>query len=237
MVAGPGRRRIALWLTGRVEFPLLASLPEAARQGLLDHARRRRFARREMVFHEGDPADSLHLVRSGRLGVQVSTPDGQVAMLRVLTPGQHFGDMALVGAGRRRSATVVALEPAETLSISSTTFHALRAQHPEVREVVLTALVLRVDDLSQRLLEAQYDGLDRRVARHLALLCEAYADPAEPDGPVEVPLTQEQLAAFVGGTRPSVNAVLRRLEDRRIIELSRGRLVVRDRAALVARLA
>lgn len=219
-----------------MEFSLLASLPEEARRTLLGSVRRRTFARREVIVHEGDPADSLHLVRSGRLAVQVSTPGGQVAMLRLITPGEYFGEVALLDReASRRTATIIALEPAETWSISSTAFDALRARHPEIQQVVMTALAERVEDLSRRLLEAMYDGLDRRVFRQLVYLSEVYAEGTV-SGPVTIPLTQETLAEFVGGTRPSVNAVLQRLQERGLIELTRGRIVVRDRAALEARL-
>ena len=219
-----------------MEFSLLASLPAETRATLLASARRRTFARREVIVHEGDPADSLHLVHSGRLAAQVSMPSGQVAMLRLITPGEYFGEISLLEqADHRRSATIIALEPAETWSITSATFHALRGRHPEIQQVVMTALAERVDDLSRRLLEAMYEGLDRRVFRQLAYLCEVYADGPS-SAPVTIPLTQETLAEFVGGTRPSVNAVLQRLQERGLIELTRGRIVVRDRAGLSARL-
>ena len=218
-----------------MEFSLLASLPSDARASLLASARRRTFERREVVVHEGDPADSLHLVHSGRLAAQVSMPSGQVAMLRLITPGEYFGEISLLEqADHRRSATIIALEPAETWSIASPAFHALRERHPEVQRLVLTALAERVDDLSRRLLEAMYEGLDRRVYRQLVYLCDVYA-PAATSSSVTIPLTQETLAEFVGGTRPSVNAVLRRLQERGLIELTRGRIVVRDRAGLSAR--
>ena len=59
-----------------MEWPLLASLAESDRERLLASTRRRSFAKGEVVVHEGDPADSLHLVESGRLAVRVTTVDG-----------------------------------------------------------------------------------------------------------------------------------------------------------------
>ena len=56
-----------------MDWPLLASLAEDDRRAVLAATRLRRFARGEVVVHEGDPADSLHLVESGRLAVRVST--------------------------------------------------------------------------------------------------------------------------------------------------------------------
>ncbi|MFV0458546.1 MAG: Crp/Fnr family transcriptional regulator [Actinomycetales bacterium] len=221
------------------DFALLQSLSPQARASLLQRARRRTFARRDVVVQEGDPADSLHLVSSGRLAVRASTADGESALLTILVPGDYFGELALMpGRSGRRTATVLALEPAETLSIDSGTFRDLRASHPDVQEVVAEALARRVEDLSARLLEALYMSLDVRVCRRLDHLATIYADrdAGHRQGPagVVIPLTQEALAEFVGGTRPSVNIVLRRLQHEGVIEVSRGRVTIRDRRALSA---
>ena len=56
-----------------MQFALLDGLDERERRELLATARRRRFGRREVVFHEGDPGDSVHLVVSGHLAVRVTT--------------------------------------------------------------------------------------------------------------------------------------------------------------------
>lgn len=187
-------------------------------------------------MHEGDVADSLHLVVSGRLAVQVSTPSGQIATLNVIKPGEYFGEISLLDHRRpRRTATIVALEPTETRSISKGAFHKLREEHPAVLYLVTVALAESVDRLSQRLLEAMYDGLDHRVYRQLAVLAEVYADPPSSDQ-VTIPLTQEVLAEFVGGARPSVNVVLKKLEDRGLVRIARGKVTVLDRRGLMARL-
>ena len=88
--------------------PYLAVLSEEDRRELLRIARRRRFARNEVVFHEGDPADTLHLLDRGHVGVRTTTPLGDVALLSVLGPGEAFGEMALIDQSPR-NATVVAL--------------------------------------------------------------------------------------------------------------------------------
>jgi CRP-like cAMP-binding protein len=73
-------------------------------------------------------------------------------------------------------------------------------------------------------------GLDRRVYHALAWLADLYGGAGE--GPVVVPLTQEQLADYVGGSRPTVNQVLQRLVAQGVVELGRGRFTVLDRPAL-----
>ena len=113
--------------------------------------------------------------------------------------------------------------------LSAAAFHTVREQFPAVNQILVDLLAERVRELSNRLLESMYVGLDRRVYRCLLRLDAVYADGS---GPVVVPLTQDQLSDLVGGTRPSVNQVLQRLQDQRVIELGRGRVVVLDRQTL-----
>lgn len=221
----------ALWaaallcLTEAVEWPLLDSLSAADRAHLLSSARRRAFARGEVVFHEGDLGDSLHLVRTGRLAVQVFTTTGEAATLNVLRPGDFFGELALLRErpAPRRTASVVALEPAQTLSLSGVAFHAICDQHPRIERLMVTMLAQRVEELGQRLLEALYVGVDQRVCRRLLELTHIYGGR---DTPTVIPLTQDHLADLAGASRPTVNQVLQKLASLGVVDLHRGRIEV-----------
>jgi CRP-like cAMP-binding protein len=218
-----------------VDWPLLTPVPAPERELLLAKTRRRSYPRGEVLVREGDPSDSLHLVESGRLAVRVDTPAGDTAIFNVLGPGDWFGELSLLGSAERvRTATVVALEPATTRSLSTADFTELRRRHPATGELLLTLLSQRVDELSSRLVEVMYDGLDRRVYRRLLDLVGSYRTD-EGDGAVTIPLTQEQLAGLVGGTRPSVNEVLQRLAREGVVELGRGRTVVLQPSGLARR--
>jgi CRP-like cAMP-binding protein len=214
-----------------MEWGLLSSLSDDDRRQVISAARRRSFARGEVLVHEGDPADSLHLIDSGRVAVRVSTPTGERATLNILSPGDYFGELSLVRRGdRHRSATVVALEPTETLVVSVAAFDELCRRYPGFEQLLVAALARRVEQLSGRLLDALYVGLDRRLYRCLLDLARVYG--ADDGGNATIPLTQEHLADLVGGTRPSVNQILQRLSAQNIVELQRGRVVIRDATAL-----
>ena len=218
-----------------MDWPLLSPLPADERERLLAQTRRGSYARGQVLVREGDPSDSLHLVQHGRLAVRVDTPAGETAMLNVLSPGGWFGELSLLGSDAPvRTATVVALEPATTLTLSTAAFTALRRQHPATGELLLGLLSRRIEELSSRLVEVMYDGLDRRVHRRLLDLVRTYGSGSV--GAVTIPLTQEQLAELVGGTRPSVNEVLQRLAREGVVELGRGRTVVLDPGELARRL-
>jgi CRP/FNR family transcriptional regulator, cyclic AMP receptor protein len=216
-----------------VKWELLDGLADTEVQALLSIARRRRFARGEVVFHEHDPADTLHLIDKGRFVVRVGTPLGDTAILAVLGPGDMFGELSLLGdADARRSATVAALEAGETRSVHRLDFERLRATHPESANVLISILAGQVRRLSRHLLEALYVPADKRVLRRLLEVGRLYG---EGDGPSVVPLTQEDLAGLAGTSRATVNRVLREEEARGTVKLGRGRTTLLDEETIARR--
>jgi CRP-like cAMP-binding protein len=212
-----------------VKWRLLGDVPEEQVRLLLSVARRRRFDRGEVVFHREDPGDSLHLVTVGHFAIKVASPLGDTVTIAVRGPGDNFGEMALVGAEARRSATVEALERAETFEVYKADFERLRGDHPGVDQVLTAFLVGAVRSLNERLLEALYLPADRRVLRRLVELTRVYGDD---EAPRALPLTQEELAEFAGASRGTVNRVLREEQRRGTLELARGSTIVRDAEAL-----
>src|SRR6266508_4408267 len=104
-----------------MRWELFSDLPSGELQRVLTVARRRTFARGEVVFHERDPADSLHLIEKGRFAVRVTTPLGETAMLAIRGPGEAFD----VGAERRvlrrlRDLATVYGDGSETVTIPLT---------------------------------------------------------------------------------------------------------------------
>lgn len=205
-----------------MEWQLLADVPDETLRAVLSIARRRTFAKNEIVFHRGDPADSLHLIVKGRFAVRIATPLGDTATLAVRGPGDAYGELALLGEESARSATVSALEPAETRSIYRGDFIRLRREHPRVNEVLTGILAERLRRLSEQLIEAYYVPADRRVLRRVRELAEIYGGSEA----VVVPLTQEDIAGLAGTSRATVNRVLREEERRGTVELQRAKTVV-----------
>jgi CRP-like cAMP-binding protein len=215
-----------------MEWRLLADVPPEDVRLLLSVARRRTFDRGEVVFHEHDPGDSLHLIASGHFAIATATPLGDRVWLAVRRPGDSFGEMAMIRPQARRTATVTALEPSETFAVYTAEFERLRTQHRNIERVLIAMLAQTVEDLNARLLEALYLSTDQRLLRRLCELAEVYATA---DGEIVIPLTQEELAECVGATRATVNQLLRDEQERGTIELARGRTLIRDLDELLRR--
>jgi CRP/FNR family transcriptional regulator, cyclic AMP receptor protein len=208
-----------------MELNLLEDLSVDERDALLTKCVRRRFARRQALFHFGDPSNGMYVVAKGRVVVRISTPTGEEASLTVIGPGQSVGEQSLLVQGGRRSASAVALEPVETLFLSRQAFLELRAEDAGFDQVMLRILAARVIRLTDQLIEALFVPATTRVLRRVIDAAALYGDGT-------IPLTQEELAAMAGSTRNTANRVLRAAQDAALLEVKRGRITVLDMRGL-----
>jgi CRP-like cAMP-binding protein len=209
---------------------LLESLPDEERRALWSCMRRCRFRPREIVFREGDPADSLHFVVKGHFSARVTTPSGDTVILRVMGQGDLLGEYALI-ANARRSATVAAIDEGETMLLHAEHFARLRREYALVDQLLLEATLREIHRLSDSLVDALHVPADRRVLRRLAEVAALW-----PDGE-EIPLSQKDLAQLAGVTRQSANKVLTKAQQENLIQVRRGHVVVVDNAELMKRYA
>jgi CRP-like cAMP-binding protein len=182
-----------------------------------------------MSVAQGDPADSMHMIRRGRFGVRIRTPVGDVATIAIIGAGDAFGELALVGDETDRSATVVSLERSETVSISRPDLERLRRDQPQVNDLLVKLLAARIRRTNELLAEALYVSADKRVLHRLRELAELYSRDG---GEQVIPLTQEEIATLAGTSRATVNRVLRAAEKAGALTLTRGRTTVVDPARL-----
>jgi CRP/FNR family transcriptional regulator, cyclic AMP receptor protein len=212
-----------------MEWELFADAPTEDVQRVLAVARRRRFERAEVVFHQDDLAESLHLVTSGRFAITCRTALGEEALLAIRQGGEAFGELALISE-QRRSATASALEAGETLGVLYDDFEHLRRRHPAVDRMLVSLLATQLRRMDQLLAEAYYETAERRVIRRLLDLAHVYGGDEQP-----IRVTQDQLAALAGASRATVNAVLSQERRRGTIDVKRGATLILDRAALTRR--
>lgn len=190
--------------------------------------RLRRYKAGEVIAHEGDLADTLHLVRRGRVAVSMTTQYGNQVTFTLLGPGDVFGELALLSPDARRTAALTALDATETVTLTKPEFDRLRAEQPAFGDALTSLLAERVGRLSEQLVEALYVPADARVLRRLLTVARLYEDG-------EVPLTQDDIAGLAGTARATVNRVLRAEAKRGTLELRRRRIRILDRAAIEKR--
>lgn len=191
------------------------------------HLHRRRFRRGEIVFHQGDAGDALHVVVAGAVKIALPSAEGDEAIIATLRPGDFFGELALLD-GAPRSATAAALEPSETLSLPRRSFLELIGRSDILRDALLRSLATELRRLTGHVEELHFLDLTGRLAMRLVRL----AREASPDTSGEIvldwPYTQSDLAAMIGATRQSVNRLLSELVNGGLLHIDRERLVIND---------
>ena len=186
---------------------------------------RRRFDRGEVVFHEGDPGASLHIIESGWFLVHTVTGTGERVGMTIEGPGEVFGEMSMLAPGGRRTATIRALRQSVTMSLDSEHFHRLRDDVSWVDRFLIDLLARRVDRLTHQLAETAWLPAEKRVARQLQRLVDAFE-------PEPIYLKQEEIAQLAQTTRPTVSSVLGQLGKAGIVRTRRGSVEVTDRRGL-----
>lgn len=203
--------------------PLFAGLNADVLTLVGERAVKRPMKKGRTIFYEGDPGDSLFVLTTGLVKVWVSSGGGEEMVLATLRAPESFGELSAVS-GAPRSASATAMEDSALISLDRDTLLDLAHRHPAVTDGLLQAL----GDLTRRITEQASDlvflDLAGRVAKRLVQLTERDARHDGDKLVLELPLTQSELAEMVGGSRQSVNQILKAFESRGFLEL-RGREV------------
>ena len=210
---------------------IFSSLGEQELDLLLEATTTKRLESKEILFRKGDPGNQLYGILSGSLKVTTTGADGKDVMFGLMGPGEVIGEIALLDA-EERSASVVAVEPTELLTLHRRELIPFLENHPRAAIGLAGILAATVRRLSERAEDRQTMPLPGRIAKRLLALSEQYGKHPIVGGPVEVHLPQQDLADLVGTTRESVNKQLRAWEGEGIIGIGRGRVVLKRPDAL-----
>lgn len=216
--------------------PLFANLSLGQIEQLTALARSHRYRRNHVIFNEGDPGTALYMIVKGRVKVSQSSPDGKERTLALLSPGDVFGELALLDE-QARSADAVVVEDSELLVVPRKDFLGFIITQPQAAMSLLVVLSQRLRRTNLLVHDAAFFDVRGRLARVLLDLARADGE-TEPGGALVCPrLTQSELASMVGVTRESVNKWLRHYERAGLITRRRGRLVILDPLRLGADIA
>jgi CRP/FNR family cyclic AMP-dependent transcriptional regulator len=198
---------------------LFALLDEETLQGLGERSLMRRYRRGQIIFGQGDPADCMFVVANGRVKVMVGSAEGDEMVLVTLGPHETFGELALVDGGER-SATVEAIDATELLVLTRAAFFDLLHVRPPLVEGLLRMLGMLIRRLTDQMSDLVFLDLNGRVAKLLLGLASESGQAKEEGLLIDLPFTQTEIAHMVGGSRQSVNQILRSFEVAGFIEMS-----------------
>ena len=213
------------WLSFLRTVPLLAGLDEPTLSRLARSGEPKRVRKGEIVFAEDEAANSAYIVRSGAIAILLATPDGRELVINEMSPGDCFGELALL-TGEPRSARAVARDTSELLTIPRAVFLAALDEQPALVQRLLHSTARRLRTSTAREGALAFLDAPARLARVLLEL------DRQDNERGYVTISQEEIAQRVGVARQTVAKTLGQWRRAGWIVTGRGRIVLLNRAEL-----
>ena len=204
-------------------IPLFKDLSDKDLALINDLAIDKHVTKGNVVLTEGEAGDSLYAIISGRVKVFIGDEDGREIILKILGPGDFFGEMSMIDK-QPRSASVSTLENATFKVLSHTAFEAAVEKAPRIATLVMQALAKRLRDADRKISTLALMDVYGRVANTLLELA------ITTNGKLVVgeKLSQQDIANMVGASREMVNRILKDLSDRGYISVEAKTITIHD---------
>jgi CRP/FNR family transcriptional regulator, cyclic AMP receptor protein len=193
-------------------IPLFSTLSEDELSIVKGLSVERSYPKGAIILSEGDIGDSLYAIGSGKVKVYIGDSDGREIILKLLGPGDFFGELSVIDK-RPRSASVITIEPSTFRILSERAFEECISRMPSIAKHIMQGLAHRVRDADRKIGSLGLLDVYGRVARTL----EDLAVESNGKRVVIEKISQQDLANMVGASREMVNRILKDLAERGFI--------------------
>lgn len=211
--------------------PIYARISAGDRDRLARVSRLRDFERAEGIFREGDPAQCLYVISTGRAKVFKTTRSGQDVILEIFEAGDPLGAVA-VYEGRPFPASATALEPTRCVATAREPFFRLLERYPSLVRGLLSGLNLRLVELTERIAELTGGRVEPRIARLFLKLADEKGRPVSAGIHVPGALGRQEIADLAGTTVETAIRIMSRWGKEGVVRTEPGGFTVIDRSRL-----
>jgi CRP/FNR family transcriptional regulator, cyclic AMP receptor protein len=169
----------------------------------------------QIVFSQGDPADSVFYIRDGKVKVTVLSEQGKEAVVAIRGPDEFFGEGCLTGQSRRM-ATVTAMTECEIMRLEKEAIIRVLQDEPAFSEMFVAHLLTRTIRVEADLVDQLFNSSEKRLARALLLLAN-FGKEGKPE-PILAKVSQETLAEMIGTTRSRVSGFMNKFRKLGLID-------------------
>lgn len=205
---------------------LFYGLPRAELTELARLSRLRRYERGRYVWREGDAAETLIVIASGRLKISRVEVDGNEYVLRVLEQGDSDGEPGLFAPEHQRLTDLQAIERTECVETEGEALLGFLERHPLALRRMLERLAVNARHQTAMLTEIAFHDIGSRVARVLLGMARRRGRGQR------IQLSQRMLGGLVAASRENVNRALSRFVQAGAIRMEDGHILVLDAEAL-----
>jgi CRP/FNR family transcriptional regulator, cyclic AMP receptor protein len=208
---------------------LFTDVPADALEKVALTMKERNAAPNEAIFLQADEGTTIFGILVGEVRIVISSVDGRDQVLRVLSPGEMFGEISALDR-RGRTAGAIAVTRCRLLLLERSSLFALIESQPAVAFALIGSLCERIRCITSQVEALLFHTFSERLASALLGLRKG-------DTSASINVTQTELSQLTGVTRESVNKKLRNWQSAGIVELQPGRIRVLDAEELQRMLA
>jgi CRP/FNR family cyclic AMP-dependent transcriptional regulator len=219
-----------IWYLKRCD--LFSRIPPDTLNLLDARCRSRTFGRNRPIYLPADAADSVFLLAKGRIKICHVTPEGKQSILTFVEPGELFGELALLDTADTRDEYAEAVEATTVVMIPGEDVFTLMRKYPEVSLGVTKLIGLRRQRIERRLKNLLFLSNRDRLTHLLLDLIEQYGVDDADGIRLSISLSHQELANIIGSTRETVTVVLGEMQQEKLIQVGRRRILVLEPARL-----
>ncbi len=190
-----------------------------------------RFERNQHLFLEGDPAEKVYIIKSGRVKLLKTAASGKEMVLEVMVPGQICGGTTLFGETHRNGAQAV--EPTVVYGLSKDSYYELLSKFPAIAKGIIKYLGGKLMDAHDVIISLVSSKVESRIAAVIVRLCENHGTQTKDGISINIRLTRHDIADIVGSTVETTIRTMSKFQKKGLISTVSGRLLVRDFDAFV----
>lgn len=173
----------------------------------------------DVIFHQGDAANAVYYLQSGKAKMTTTARSGKEAVIAILESGDFFGEGCLIGQ-TQRIATVTAMTDCAVLRMDKAAMIRELHNEPAFSELFIAYLLNRNSRVEEDFIDQLFNSSEKRLARTLLLLANFGKDGKHE--PVVTKISQEMLAEMVGTTRSRVSFFMNKFRRLGFIEYNGG---------------
>lgn len=207
---------------------IFSDLPEEDKEQMASMMTPRNIKKKGLVYSEGDRADTLYILKEGRIKITRLAEDGREMTMDIIEPGDIFGELALAGETERET-NAEALEDSFICTISRQNFEAFLGMRPNLTLTITKWIGVRLRRIENRFENLIFQDVRTRLYSLLKDLAQKYGKEVQGGCKITIKLSHQELANLIGSSRETVTLEVNNLKKKGLIFMEGRNYILPDK--------
>lgn len=193
------------------DIPIFSGINEVSFSSICHATKKQHMKKGELLFNQGDPIDAVYYIKEGSFKLVRITENGEEVIVQIVGSGEVIGVTALFMEGIYSPISAIVMEEGNVCSIDRKSLEKIIIEKPEIALQIIRSLSTRLYDTWERIAELNTQTIQERIIGFFIQLAQEHGEPCPEGTLIKIPLTQQEIAYAVGGSRVIVSQALQKL--------------------------